>query len=240
MVLSKELESIIRNNVKFDEMAPWSYIVYQNKHLAHGEAALQNKCNKIKKFAEKHNGYCKVVSDIYITGENKAVKIEMNCDCVAAKAFDAVVEEKEHPFIYISLDVNRVWSASMSSNRLSRNAVRFCEEKNYPVSLFYARSDMNGSCVFEKVACVNRNDLLGTLNWLGKCGFTPLMLWDFDIDSSNNERLLKIFDSACERRMESVRSDHETLDALMSDAKNKQGAVRADKGLVKDNRREDR
>lgn len=240
MNLSKGLENLIRNNVKFDETAPWSYVVYQSKYLAHGEESLMKKCEKIKRFAEKNNGYCKVMSDIYITGDNKAVKIEMNCDCVAAKAFDAVVEEKEHPFIYISMDANRVWSASTSANRLSQNAVRFCEEKDYPVSLIYVRTDINGSSVFEKVVCTNQIELFGTLNWLGKCGFTPLELWDFDIDSSNNERLLKIFDSACEHRMESVVREAQKLDVMISDAESKHNVVCSDKDFIKDNTLGDR
>ena len=164
MDMSKELENIIRNNVKFDENMPFGYIVYLSKHIPHGRDALLRKITKIDKDAEKNNGYCKLNGDFKIAGDNLMVSIEMNCDCVAAKAFDAVVEEKERPFLYLSINKDRVWSASSSALRADNHAVRFCEEKDYPVDLYYARTDINGSSSIEKDVCNNRDNLIKTLN----------------------------------------------------------------------------
>lgn len=215
--LSKDLENIVRNNVRFDETAPWTYVLYQDKHLAHGEAALQSKFEKIKKFAEKHNGYCKVVKGLAIVGDYKQIHIEMNCDTVAAKAFDAVLEAREKPQIYLTLNADRVWSADVPLGRVEAKAVRFCEEKNYPVDLFYYRTDLNGSGSVEKDVCRDRYELLKSLNWLGECGYTPLQLWDFHAETSRNERIMNIFASGAERRYEAARS---SLDDLIEAAGN--------------------
>ena len=213
--LSKDLESIVRNNVRFDETAPWTYMIYQDKHLAHGESALQNKFQKIKKFAEKHNGYCKVVQGLAIVGDYKQLRIEMNCDTVAAKAFDAVLEAREKPQIYLMMNADRVWSADVPYGRVDAKAVRFCEEKEYPVDLYYYRTDINGSGCVEMDTCQNRNDLLKSLNWCGECGYTPLQLWDFRAETSRNERVMNIFAAGAERRCEAVK---QSLDDKIADA----------------------
>lgn len=209
--LSKEMESIIRNNVRFDETAPWTYVLYQDKHLAHGEVALLNKFQKIKKFAEKHNGYCKVVKGLAIVGDNKEVRIEMNCDTVAAKAFDAVLEAREKPQIYLTMNADRIWSADVPFGRVAAKAVRFCEEKDYPVALLYYRTDINGSGCVEEDICQNRNELLKSLNWLGKCGYTPLRLWDFRAETTNDDRVMSIFAAGARRRYEAAQECLEDL-----------------------------
>lgn len=215
--LSKDLENIVRNNVRFDETAPWSYVLYQDKHLAHGEAALQRKLEKIKKFAEKHNGYCKVVQGLAIVGEYKQIRIEMNCDTVAAKAFDAVLEAREKPQIYLTMDADRIWSADVPHGRVDAKAVRFCEEKQYPVDLYYYRTDINGSGCVEKDVCENRNELLESLNWCGKCGYTPLQLWDFRAETTRDDRVMNIFADGAQRRYEAAQ---DCLDDLIDAAEN--------------------
>lgn len=213
--ISKDLESIVRNNVRFDETAPWTYVVYQDKHLAHGEAALQRKLEKIRKFAEKHNGYCKVVKGLAIVGDYKQIHIEMNCDCVAAKAFDAILEAREKPQIYLTLNADRVWSADVPHGRVDAKAVRFCEEKEYPVELYYYRTDINGSSSLELDVCQDRRELLKSLNWLGQCGYTPLQLWDFHAQTTRNERVMNIFAAGAERRYEEAK---QSLDDVIEDA----------------------
>lgn len=220
--LSKDLESVLRNNVRFDETAPWTYVLYQDKHLAHGEAALQRKLEKIKKFAEKHNGYCKVVKGLTIVGDKKEVRFEMNCDTVAAKAFDAVLEARETPHVYLTLNADRVWSADVPLGRVDVKAVSFCEEKEYPVDLFYYRSEINGSGVVEKDVCQDRNELLKSLNWLGECGFTPLKLWDFRAETTRDERVMNIFAAGAERRYEAAK---ESLEDLIDAAEGRVGDV---------------
>lgn len=213
--LSKELENIVRNNVRFYESAPWTYVLYQDKHLAHGEAALQRKFEKIKKFAEKHNGYCKVVTGLAIAGDYKQFHIEMNCDTVAAKAFDAVLEAREKPQVYLIMNADRVWSADVPHGRVAAKAVRFCEEKDYPVELYYYRTDINGSGCVESDICKNRQELLKSLNWLGECGYTPLQLWDFRAETTRDERVMNIFAAGAQRRYEEMR---ESLDEMIEAA----------------------
>lgn len=214
--LPKELESIVRNNVRFDETAPWTYVLYQDKHLAHGETALLNKFEKIKKFAEKNNGYCKVVKELAIVGDNKQLHLEMNCDTVAAKAFDAVVEYSGKTQFYLTLRADQVWTADVPRGQVDVKAVRFCEEKDYPVDLYYARTDINGSSSVEKETCNNRYELIKTLNWLGECGFAPLKLWDFNIETTRNDRVTEIFDAGAKARAKKLEL---SLDEKIADAK---------------------
>lgn len=213
--LPKELENIVRNNVRFDETAPWSYVIYQDKHIAHGESALQNKFQKIRKFAEKHNGYCKVVKGLAIVGDNKEIRIEMNCDTVAAKAFDAVLVARETPHLYLTLNAERVWTADVPLGRVDAKAVLFCEEKEYPVDLYYYRTDINGAGSVEMETYKNRYALLKGLNWLGECGFTPLQLWDFRAETTRDERVMSIFAAGAQRRYEAVQ---DSLDDMIEAA----------------------
>lgn len=216
MKLSNKLENTIRNNVKFDETAPWSYVVYINKHIPHGSDVLRAKVEEIEKFAVRNQGYCKTLSEPGIAGDNLTVRIEMNCDCVAAKAFDAVVEEKTRPYIYISMNKETaVWSAVASASRADNHPIRFCAEKEYPVDLYFMRSDINGSSSLEKEVCRNRGELLKTLNYLGECGFTPWDLWDFHVESSRNEKILDVFAEALRKREEKVLA---ALDDMIDDA----------------------
>lgn len=203
MKLSNKLENILRNNVKFDESAPWSYFVYINKHIPHGHDVLRVKVEDIERFAERNHGYCKTLSNPYISGDNLAVRIEMNCDCVAAKAFNTVIEEKERQYIYLSVDKETaVWCAGTLASGTDNHPVRFCEEKDYPVDLYYVRTDINGSSSVEKETCESRKDLIKALNWLGECGYTPLKVWDFNVETTRNEKALEIINAGAKARAE--------------------------------------
>lgn len=226
MKISNKLENIIRNNVKFDETAPWSYVVYINKHIPHGGDVLRTKVEEIEKFAKRNHGYFKTLSKPCISGDNLAVQIEMNCDCVAAKTFDAVVEEKARPYIYISMNKETaVWSAVTSASRADNHAVRFCEEKEYPVDLYFMRTDINGSGIMEKEVCHNREELMQTLNYLGECGFTPWDVWDFHIESSRNEKAIDVFAEALRKREEKVLSALDDMIDAADFQKNENGST---------------
>ena len=90
-MLSKELSNIIVRNVRFNTSAPDEYILHQSKHIPQGDIALMNKFEKIKKFAEKHHGECRIENAPRIVGADIAMTFYMVCDCVAAKAFDALL-----------------------------------------------------------------------------------------------------------------------------------------------------
>ena len=104
--LSQKLQDIIKNNVRIYDKAPYSYVVYQNKHIPNSRDALYHKVEEIYKFAKQNMGYVKIsgkdmgeikpfmfASFMRINGVNREVVIEMNCACVAAKAFDALIPQ---------------------------------------------------------------------------------------------------------------------------------------------------
>ncbi len=84
-------------------------------------------------------------------------------------------------------------------------------EKEYPVEMYYARTDLNGSRVVESDVCSDRASLLESLNWLGACGFVPLQFWDFDINQVTDERIVKAFNDGLHRRYEAAREDMEEV-----------------------------
>ena len=84
--------------------------------------------------------------------------------------------------LYLSIDSDKIWSANFADHAPSADAAPFVKEGSYPVELFFARTDVNGSRIVEMDTCNNREALLESLNWCGKCGYSLLELWDFDID----------------------------------------------------------
>lgn len=92
-----------------------------------------------------------------------------------------------------------------------RSMVPLVKEKSYPVDVIYYRTDINGSGMLESVTCKDREDLLSTLDWLGKCGFVPEQVWDFDSDKEIEPRLLDIFRAGQQRRHEIAQSEMEAF-----------------------------
>lgn len=117
--------------------------------------------------------------------------------------------------IALTTNADRTWSAGITQDISHNHAVPLTAEGSYPVELFYRRTDMNGSSVFESETCPNRDTLLQTLNWLGKCGFVPLELWNYDIEKTDDTALLAIFQQGEQRRFDLVRSE---LDQMHSAA----------------------
>lgn len=117
-----------------------------------------------------------------------------------------------HENIYLKLDENHEWTAQVGPERPCEGAVLFVEEQEYPVDMLYVRTDLNGSSVLEVDPCDNREELLKSLNWMGKCGFTPLQVWDFDANKCEDRELWEIFNAGSARRAEAAR---EEVDGLM-------------------------
>lgn len=117
-----------------------------------------------------------------------------------------------HENIYLKLDENREWSAMVGCERPCDAAVLFVEEKEYPAKFYYSRTDLNGSSCIEMDVCNDRDEMLQSLNWMGKCGYTPLKVWDFDANKPNDKALFDIFNAGSARRAEAAR---EEMDGLM-------------------------
>lgn len=117
-----------------------------------------------------------------------------------------------HESFYLKLDENREWTAMVDNERPCEDAVLFVEEQEYPAEFYYSRTDLNGSSCIELDVCKNREEMLQSLNWMGKCGYMPLKVWDFDAKEPHDKALFDIFDAGLAKRAEAAR---EEMDGLM-------------------------
>ena len=115
--------------------------------------------------------------------------------------------------IYLTPNADRSWSASISALPDYSNSALLTTEKTYPATLYYSRTDLNGSSVMEREICQSRVELLQTLNWLGKCGYLPMELWDFDAESVLDRQLTNILLDNQKRRMELIEKDQDIIAA---------------------------
>lgn len=113
--------------------------------------------------------------------------------------------------VYLTPASEGKWFSGISEMEPPLDSIYFVGEQAYPVELSYARTDMNGSVCYEGVTCENRDALIETLNWLGACRWTPVALWDFDIEASENGPLLDLFNKASEKRMELCKAEAEAM-----------------------------
>lgn len=109
---------------------------------------------------------------------------------------------KSDPLFILKANEDRTWSVSVSTTTDAVEGIPFVEEKDYPVRFYFRRTDMNGSGVVEAETYNTREDLLQALNWMGKAGFVPLELWDFDVETTNNEPLMAAFHAGEARRFD--------------------------------------
>ena len=137
--------------------------------------------------------------------------------------------------IFLVQNPNKTWSAKIADKkpfRLLSNIAELTPEKEYPVEVFYRRTDLNGSSVVEADICPDRNSLLESLNWIGKCGYSILSLWDYEIHRPISADLQAIFDDAYSRSQkllqaaaddfaECVLEDFEDFDSQHSSAAQK-------------------
>lgn len=78
--------------------------------------------------------------------------------------------------------------------------------------MVYARTDMNGSAVYEVEKCADREELVSSLNWIGKCGYSLLGVWDFDGDNEISAEIEAIFEKAVTRRLDKITNEAKKLD----------------------------
>ena len=117
-------------------------------------------------------------------------------------AENGLKQRAEHS-IYLFGDGEGVWRAEVLPEARP-GGVKLATEGNYPVEVYYYRTDINGSGVVELAIFENREALLGTLNFWGEAGFIPTNLWDYDEDKSDSEELRDLFSAALARREKMV------------------------------------
>lgn len=120
-------------------------------------------------------------------------------------------------YFFLTAHPDRTWSMALSGAPADGSSIPFVKEQSYPVQLCYRRTDMNGSGVVDAVDCKSREDLLSTLNWMGKAGFVPLDIWDFHMEAVQNEPLLETFHAGESRRLEMVQKEIDLMLGTMDD-----------------------
>lgn len=104
--------------------------------------------------------------------------------------------------VYLLPGEEGLWSAGVYETSPALNAFKLCSEQDYPVSVFYRRYDLNGSSVYEQDFCKNKEELIDTLNWCGKCGNAVLEVWDFSLEKGNEPEIAKLFQDGFLKKME--------------------------------------
>lgn len=131
--------------------------------------------------------------------------------------------------IYLTAKEDYSWSAKIVGEKPSAEAVELCSEQTYPVHVFYDRTDINGSSNLERDICKDRESLVSSLNWIGKCGYPLLEIWDFNIDKQISNELSQLFLNSYKARAEKMaqaanemyESSKDSLDAKIQHAESK-------------------
>lgn len=131
-------------------------------------------------------------------------------------------------FLYEGED--STWKSSITAEPALEGAYKVSSEKNYPVDVYYRRTDVNGSVCFECETCKDRAELEELLNWLGSCRFIVTDFWDYDIKKMDNPDLSQMFDKAYIKRMEltareseEIFSDYEASDLTANNIEKSEG-----------------
>ena len=129
--------------------------------------------------------------------------------------------------VYLVPNSDDTWTTKVSDTLPVPGAAALCKEGTYPVDVYYSRMDLNGSRVYEQDICQNREELLQSLNWIGRCGYVPLSVWEYQVEKPMENVLSDILDKAYDRgaklrqqalsEMEEL-SDREPLDVLIEKA----------------------
>jgi len=113
--------------------------------------------------------------------------------------------------VYLTPNNDRTWSASIDSSPSHSNSVLLTAVKDFPVQVYFSRTDLNGSSVMEAETCSDKNDLLYLMNWIGKCGFLPEEFWDFNIEKVQNQELIAVLSDSQNRRYEMIQKEQEKM-----------------------------
>lgn len=118
---------------------------------------------------------------------------------------------------YLIAKEDKTWAPLVSESLPDENAVEFVTEEDYPVQLFFERTDVNGSSVVEMEVCSDRYEVMEVLSYIGECRFLPLNLWEFNAEEEMSTELFQLLSSAVYARAEMVRKslDDEILAAKL-------------------------
>lgn len=138
------------------------------------------------------------------TPDFAGVPFEKNGACM----FFTELDEAPKPATVYLVPVNdpscgTSWTTSLCSSDAPAvtDGIEFVREGDYPAEFYYSRTDLNGSTVVERDICKDREDLIQSLNWCGKCGYMPLQLWKFDSSAPMSGELLNLLNGVYNRRL---------------------------------------
>ncbi len=114
--------------------------------------------------------------------------------------------------VYLFPQEEHRYGATVSAETPSiEGAVKLADVKNYPVDVFYSRTDLNGSLCYEADHCKDQAELLASLNWCGRCRYTILQLWDFDLDKTKDAATIELLDDASRYRLSLIAKEWDSL-----------------------------
>ena len=96
------------------------------------------------------------------------------------------------------------------------NAVFLLTEQEYPATLNYYRTDINGDKILETEEIPDRYTLLNRITWGGTAGWTGISIWDFDA-AECSEALKALFDASYEQNMMLIREDLDSMASVNDD-----------------------
>lgn len=106
--------------------------------------------------------------------------------------------------VYLIPCGDRAYYAQVSTNSPSPSAIFMVAEGNYPVEMWWSRHNLNMCRLWATETCNSREDLIDTLNFLGKCGHNVETLWDYDDKTTTNAKITELFDVCYERKCEQI------------------------------------
>lgn len=113
--------------------------------------------------------------------------------------------------IYLAPGPDFTWRAYISAEKPQPDAALLTAEHDYPVEVFYTRTDLNGSTIYELETCQSREELLNHLTWIGKCRYSLSQIWDFDENQEHSKAIDRILDDSYKRRMEIIVKESEEM-----------------------------
>lgn len=113
--------------------------------------------------------------------------------------------------VYLIPSANYEYTACISPNPPTSDAICLTEEGSYPTTYYYRRSDLNGDANIGMYECANQEELIQALNWNGVCHHIILLLWDFDYDKTTNFVVLKLFKDSYESLQETICKEYDAM-----------------------------
>lgn len=112
---------------------------------------------------------------------------------------DTIVQKSGTDMVYLVPNADDSWKTVITVTPPAPAAAVLSAEEDYPVEVYYRRTDLNGSGTIEMDHCQNREELTRSLDWIGQCGHLILSFWTFQHDMPMENALTEILDKAYER-----------------------------------------